>query len=128
MIALPITSLYIPLFGLFLIFITLRVGGYRIKNSISLGDGGDAELLKRIRGQANFIELVPITLLLIALVELSGAGATWVHGLYAALLVGRVSHYIQITGMVSPLLFRAGGMSLNMLVMLVASIYLLIQV
>ena len=123
---LPVSSLYVPLFGIFLMVITLRVGMIRLRSNISLGDGGDPEFLKLIRGQANFIELVPISLILLVLLELSGAGNTMLHVLYLLLLVGRVSHYVQITGIVEPVLFRAGGMVLTFTAILGASIALLL--
>ena len=51
-------------FAVLHVIFTLRVGGYRFSNNISLGDGGDKELLNRIRGHGNFIEQVPIALVL----------------------------------------------------------------
>ena len=47
-------------FGLLHVIFTLRVGDYRFKSKISLGDGGDRELRNRVRAHGNFIENVPI--------------------------------------------------------------------
>ena len=60
-------------FGLLHVIFTLRVGNYRFKSKISLGDGGDLELRNRVRAHGNFIENVPIALLLILLNDLDGA-------------------------------------------------------
>ena len=63
-------------FGLLHVIFTLRVGDYRFKSKISLGDGGDLELRNRVRAHGNFIENVPIALLLIFLNDLDGAQNT----------------------------------------------------
>jgi len=55
------------------VIFTLRVGNYRFKSKISLGDGGDHELRNRVRAHGNFIENVPIALLLILLNDVAGA-------------------------------------------------------
>jgi len=120
-----VMPLYAGLLGLLFIVFTLRVGFYRVKNKVSLGDGGDKTLLKRIRGQANFTETVPIALILLLLMEACGAADVWLHSLGTALVLGRLSHYLQLTDVVKPLLFRMGGMIATMITVLVASLWLL---
>lgn len=128
MLMMPISSLYIPVFAIFLVVITLRIGTYRRRNRINLGDGGDPKFLRMIRGQGNFIELVPMALILLVLMEITGASGTLLHGLFIALLVGRVLHYLQLTGVFKPLLFRPLGMVLTLGTILVASCYLLLNI
>jgi uncharacterized membrane protein YecN with MAPEG domain len=107
--ALPITSLYAAVFGLILVPITLRVGFRRIVTSIFFLDGGDEILLRRIRSHANFLEYVPIALILMALTELAGAPAPYLHALGGTLLAARVIHYLTLN--ISPLApTRAIGM------------------
>ena len=65
----------VALLGLLFIPLTIRAGLYRAKSGIFLGDGGDLELQRRVRGQGNFIETVPIALILLVVMELSGAGS-----------------------------------------------------
>ena len=55
-----ITALFVAILGVIHVLFTLRVGIYRISNSINVGDGGDSELLRRIRGHDSFIETVPM--------------------------------------------------------------------
>jgi uncharacterized protein len=60
-----------------------------------------------MRAQANFIEQTPITLVLFALVEISGAGqhAYWaviLPVLGAAFMVGRVAHAFGMDGKFKP--------------------------
>lgn len=116
---LSITPLYAAIFGLLFIPFTLRVGLYRVKNTINLGDGGDPELLRRIRGQGNFIETVPIALILLIVMELSGASSIWLHSLGALLVFGRVCHYAAITEL-GPFVLRPVGMVSTLSTYLVA--------
>ena len=51
---LSITPIYIALLGILFVPFTMRVGLYRVKNEIIIGDGKDEELIRRIRGQGNF--------------------------------------------------------------------------
>ena len=122
-----ITSIYIALLGLLFIPFTLRVGLYRLKNKIILGDGQDDELFKRIRGQANFVETVPLAVLLLIAMETLGAGALWLHALGLLLVGGRSLHYLGLTGL-GPLVCRPIGMSATLLVYLIASLWIIVEV
>ena len=110
----PIISVYAALLGFFFVVITLRVALTRNSRKLSLGDGGDPEFNKLIRGQANFAETTPIALILILLLELQGANSMTLHTLGIALLAGRLAHYLQLTGSVKHLMFRVGGMILTL--------------
>ena len=88
----PVTALYAVLLGILSVVLLLAVGRNRLRTGVSLYDGGDTELAVAIRRHANFLEQVPLTLLLIAIVELNGAPQLWVHGLGATLLVCRIIH------------------------------------
>lgn len=123
-IALSITPIYIALLGLFFVPITLRVGLYRVNNKISLGDGDDPKLLKIIRGQVNFIETAPLVALMLVTMEVAGAPPTWLHAVGAVLLLGRISHYIGLTG-IGPFVCRPIGMFATLGSYLAASGWLL---
>src|SRR3546814_5797173 len=47
---------------------------------------------RRIRGHANFVEYVPLCLLLIAILEFSHFSIYLIHALGLALLIGRILH------------------------------------
>lgn len=87
-----ITLLYAGLLGILSIVIALSVGKARGSTGISIGDGGNAEVITAMRRHANFVEFVPLTLILIALLELNGVGGNVIHGLGAGLLFARVCH------------------------------------
>ena len=119
-----ITPLYVALLGLLWVPFTLRVGLYRVKSKINLGDGGDTELLRRIRGQGNFIESVPLAVTLLIVMELVGAPGVWLHTLGAMLVVGRLLHYIGVTG-IGPFMCRPVGMVATLSVYLASSAWIL---
>ena len=60
-----IVLLYAALLGLILVYLSYRVVSYRVKYKVGIGDGGNTKLARAIRVQGNFVEYVPIALLLI---------------------------------------------------------------
>ncbi|WP_435215701.1 MAPEG family protein [Luminiphilus sp. nBUS_16] len=124
---LSITPIYIALLGILFVPITMRVGLYRVKNKIDLGDGNDDALFKLNRGQGNFVETVPLAVVLLLLMELLGAGTTWLHTLGALLVVGRFLHYVGITE-VGPGIGRPIGMFATFGVYATASFWILFDV
>lgn len=93
-----ITSLYAALSGILLLALSSRVVNGRRTHKIGLGDGGNDELQRLIRVQANFVEYTPMILVLILLVEMNGNSAELVHGLGIALVISRVLHAVGLTG------------------------------
>jgi len=124
---LSVTPIYIAVLGLLFIPFTMRVGLYRVKSNITIGTGEDPELIRRIRGQGNFIETVPIALFLLISMELLGASNTWLHALGAALVLGRIFHYIGLTEL-GPIAFRVIGMLATIATILLSSVWILIAV
>lgn len=103
----PATLLTAGVLGLVYLAITVWLVARRVKGRILIGDGGDADMLARIRAHANFNEYVPLLLLLMAGIELSrGSGALWGSG--AALVVARIAHAIGMARP-APNPFRALG-------------------
>jgi uncharacterized membrane protein YecN with MAPEG domain len=74
------------------IWLMIRIGQLRHSLKVSVGDGGEDAIIRRMRAQANFIENVPLTLLLFGLVEVAGKGGIWLAPLGAVFLLGRVAH------------------------------------
>ena len=121
-----ISAMYAAVLGLLFVPFTFYVGQYRASNKILLLDGGDQELARRIRAQGNFVETVPLAVILIILMELSGAGATWLHALGSVLVVSRVMHYLTIATNPANTVPRALGMLGTLGVYLVAASWLLV--
>ncbi len=89
---LDITGIYAGLCGLILIGLLIMVVQSRFKHAVALGDGGHPDLLQRIRCHANFVETVPLCLILLAVLELNGTSAWLLHLLGALLIVARLLH------------------------------------
>jgi uncharacterized membrane protein YecN with MAPEG domain len=89
-----ITTLYAGLLGLMSIAIAYKAGSLRGKLGISIGHGDSPELLLAMRRQANFVEYVPLALILIALLEMNGIPKLAVHALGASLVIFRACHAI----------------------------------
>lgn len=100
------TLLFAALFGILHVIFTLRVGAYRFKSGISLGDEGDKELRNRIRAHGNFIENVPIGVILLLLNDLNGSSDTELIALGSVLLAARVLHYVMIVSRSLPIVLR----------------------
>ncbi|HEY8097616.1 MAG TPA: MAPEG family protein [Methylobacter sp.] len=87
-----ITSIYASLAALLIVRLSLAVIKLRRKNRVSVGDGGNEQLQLAIRTHANAVEYIPITLLLLLMLELNGAPTILIHILGAILLIGRMLH------------------------------------
>ena len=87
-----VTPLYAGLLALWFVALSVRVVDQRRRNKVSIGDGGKTQLLRAIRGHANFAEYVPLALMLIGILELTGFPPYVLHGLGATLLVARLLH------------------------------------
>jgi uncharacterized membrane protein YecN with MAPEG domain len=95
-ITLTITPLYAGLLAIWFVLLSYRVVQQR-GHGVSLGDGGDQVLLRRIRAHGNFAEYVPILLLMIAMLELGGQDKMLLHGLGATLVVARLLHGVALS-------------------------------
>ncbi len=87
-----ISSLYAAMLALLIVWLSLRVIKLRREKKVRLGDGGEPELQAAIRAQGNATEYIPISLILLVLLELSGAHVALVHSGGIAVLVGRILH------------------------------------
>ena len=121
-----VTLLFAAIFGILHVIFTLRVGGYRFRSGISLGDGGDKELLNRIRAHGNFTENVPIALLLLLLNDLNGLADGTLMLLGSILLAARLVHYLMIVTRSLPMVLRPLSMIGTLGTILASAIFLLI--
>lgn len=79
------------LLGLLAALLTVHVGRLRVRKKIFLGDGGDPEMTAAIRAHGNLIELTPLTLFLIYLLN-GPYGGRLIAILAGVLLVARLAH------------------------------------
>ena len=90
--AIPITAVFTALLALMLVGLSIRVTVLRARKKISFFDGGDPELGRALRVQGNFIEYVPMALLLMAPMEGMGTRHWLVYSFGALLLAARFAH------------------------------------
>lgn len=91
-----ITALYAGILGLMSIALAFPAGSLRGKLQVSVGDGGHPELLLAMRRHGNFVEYVPLALILIGLLELNGVTGTAIHAFGAGLVVARICHAVGL--------------------------------
>lgn len=120
-----ITPLYAGLLAIFYLALSARVIQKRTK--VSLGDGGDPDLLRRIRGHANFAEYVPLILLMMGLLEVGGMRGWGLHVIGLMLLVGRVLHGIALSYTEKWKFGRFNGTLLTFLALLTSAVLCLWQ-
>ena len=108
--------------GLLLLVLVGRISRLRHARRIGLGDGGDPELARAIRVHGNFVEHVPLALVLLALLELGGLPAPWLWGLGGALLLGRLLHAFGLSRSSGVSFGRFYGTALTMVVVLAMSL------
>ena len=85
----PVYALAVSIVYLILWF---RVTSFRAAKGVSIGDGGDADLLLRTRQHGNCAEWSGFILILMILAEGMGAPALYLHITGVLLVVGRIAH------------------------------------
>lgn len=92
------TLLYAAILAVFALALSFRAGGMRGKAGASIlyGDPANMELAEKVRVHQNFLEYVPMILILMAAIELSGGSATWLHGFGIVLIISRIAHAVGL--------------------------------
>lgn len=116
-----ITALYAAPLALMLVWLSVNVVKARKAAHVALGDGGHPGLLRAIRAHGNFVEYVPMALVLIGLAEAGHAPAILLHVLGCALLAGRIIHAFGIRQSKENLRLRVISMSLTFAVLAVGA-------
>ncbi len=118
-----VTAFYAGILGLMFIGIAVMVGRVRAATGISIGDGGNIEVVAAMRRHANFIEFVPLSLIMIGLLELNGVGSTVIHALGATLVIARLCHAVGYRADESDKVLRPIGAIGSTLVVAISSIW-----
>jgi len=117
---LEITSLYALPLALMMFGLWLNVVKKRSALNISIGDGGDAGLHEKIRRHGNFIEFVPMVLLMMLIAELRGANTTALHISGLLLVVSRALHPFGLHAGKTTHVLRIMGNSGSLLALFIA--------
>ncbi len=118
----PVTTLYAAVLGLLLIVLSDLVTRSRRRSRVSIGHGDDPLLERTMRAHGNFVEYVPLGLILLLLIEVKHPDPWVVHLFGLMLLLGRLLHaygMIRPDGAVSG---RYWGTALTWLMILSASL------
>jgi uncharacterized membrane protein YecN with MAPEG domain len=94
----PITMMYAGIFAIFALVLSFRAGSYRGKCGISVlfGDPPNMELAERVRVHQNFLEYVPLALILIGTIEANGGSALFLYVIGDLLIISRIAHAIGL--------------------------------
>ncbi|CAD6882361.1 Inner membrane protein YecN [Methylomonas albis] len=87
-----ISAVYAALAALLIAWLSLRVIKLRRAKKVIFGDGGETDLQIAIRAQGNATEYIPILLILLLVLELSGGHVALLHTGGLAIILGRVVH------------------------------------
>ncbi|KOF31209.1 MAPEG family protein [Vibrio alginolyticus] len=111
-----ITALYSNILAILIIWLAVQVIKQRRLNQIAYADGGVEALQITRSAQSNATEYIPITLILMALLEFNSAYPTWIHLTGIIFVIGRVIHAKGI--LKKDLKKRIRGMQVTFLVIL----------
>ncbi|MGA8277950.1 MAG: MAPEG family protein [Rhodanobacteraceae bacterium] len=123
-----ITGIYAALGALLVLILAIRVTLCRRHRQIGIGDNGDHELSRRIRAHANAVEYLPLSLLLLLLLEWNRTWPSLLHLFGIVLILSRVAHAIGLSRSAGESPGRALGTLGTWVVMLAMALLLLWQV
>ncbi|RWU12676.1 glutathione S-transferase [Pseudidiomarina gelatinasegens] len=122
---LPISMLYAGLLTLLYFALSVNIIRLRWRDRVGLGTGDSQDLKVAVRIHGNFAEYVPLSLLLLVVMELQGAAVDLLYGLGAALFVARICHALGLTMSVGPSWARTVGVLGTFSVLLLQAGYLI---
>jgi uncharacterized membrane protein YecN with MAPEG domain len=125
---LTITPLYALPVALIYLVLWFRVSSVRGALNVSFGDGGNAQLLQRIRQHGNCAEWSFFVLILMILAEGMGTPAMWLHISGALLLIGRIAHPFGLKAETAGHPLRYVGNGTNLLAALNAMVCIAVHI
>ncbi len=87
-----VTALYAVLLTLVMLWLSIEVIKQRRKNQVAHADGGIESLQVARSAQSNAMDYIPITVILMALLEFNGANVWLIHVIGIAFVIGRIVH------------------------------------
>ncbi len=121
-----ISMLYAGLCTLLVIFLALRVVKWRREHKIGLGHGDNIELQCRVRAHANATEYMPLALILLGSLELTGYSPIIIHILGSVFFLSRVAHAWGVSHNEGYSKGRFWGMAFTWLPMIVMAIFAIV--
>lgn len=113
---LPVTLANACILSLIYLALVVRVGQGRFLHKVALGDGGNPDMLVRMRTHANFAEYVPLILILMGLIETSNGNLLILTAMGVLLVIFRILHALGMPRP-APNFLRASGAGGTMLLL-----------
>ncbi len=120
-----ITGLYAGILSLIYVFMSMRIVRLRYKYQMAFGEGAEVELSRAVRVHGNFIEYVPLALILMLMLDYMQFSTFMIHFMGVALVAGRIVHAIGISSGRGINALRGIGMVLTFLVLVVGGVTLI---
>lgn len=122
-----ITLLYAGILGIISIALAFAVGSQRGKTKISVGTGQSDVLFIATRRHGNFVEYVPLALILMGLLELNGVSSIAIHSFGALLVISRICHPLGLKVGATSHPLRAIGTLGTVVVTVVMSVWAIVS-
>lgn len=119
---LAVVALYAGLSVLIGLWLAVHVGRMRNRLKIFMGDAGHPLMIRAMRGQANFLETVPLALVLMLAMAAMGTPGWVLHLFGVTLVVSRVLHGMHFTAEDAPAWQRGAGAGLSFLLLLLGAL------
>ncbi len=96
--SIPIALTFASVFALFALVLSFRAGSFRGKSGISIlfGEPPNLELAERVRVHQNFLEYVPMILIVMGAIEANGGSSTFLYIVGDLLIIARIAHAIGL--------------------------------
>jgi len=94
----PITLMYASFLAIFALVLSFKAGTARGKSGLSVmfGEPADMELAQKVRVHQNFLEYVPIFLILFAAIEANGGSSMFLYVVGDLMIIARIAHAIGL--------------------------------
>jgi uncharacterized membrane protein YecN with MAPEG domain len=96
--SIPITLTYASIFAFFALVLSFRAGSFRGKTGFSImyGSPENMDLAERVRVHQNFLEYVPMILIVMGGIEAAGGSSMFLYVCGDLLIIARIAHAIGL--------------------------------
>ncbi len=94
----PITLMYASFLAIFALVLSFKAGSARGQSGLSVlfGEPPNMELAQKVRVHQNFLEYVPIFLILFATIEANGGSSMFLYVVGDLMIIARIAHAIGL--------------------------------
>ena len=94
----PITLMYASVFAIFALVLSFKAGSFRGNTGISVlfGEPANMELAEKVRRHQNFLEYIPIVLIVFGAIEINGGSKMFLYIVGDLLIIARIAHAIGL--------------------------------